>query len=179
MRRVARILVVSMAWSAGCATSRYAGPTLTPAVEQTIREAHPRAALEVIVPGPRGGRRGELLRVLPTNALVSVPEGQTSVPLGSIDEIAVTNHPRGALAGAGIGVVAGAATAAGLVFATTSPCSSSSNIGDGCNTRGMALLGGGIVLGMFGAAVGMVLGSARAPTTTYHFGASDGPSHDR
>jgi hypothetical protein len=168
VRRVAYIVLVSICvTTSGCGATVHAGHALTPQDEELIRQTQPRASLDVVVPVSSGRRQaGEIVRVLPTGVMIELPSGATEVPLATITEIQVNNHALGALAGAGIGAFAGAATGVGIAILDTRGCSSGP---EGCYGRGTAIWFGGIILGLLGGVVGLVVGGVHGRNTTYRF----------
>jgi hypothetical protein len=151
----------------GCGTTVDAGHVLTPPDEERIRKTQPRAPLEVVVPvSSERSQAGEIIRVLPSGALIALSSGHTEVPLGMITEIQVNNRALGALEGAGIGAVVGAATGVGTAVLETRNCSSGP---EGCYGRGTGIWLGGVVLGLLGTLLGLVIGGAHGRNTTYRF----------
>jgi hypothetical protein len=160
-------LAAMLTTGAGCHTTVAAGRVLTPDSERIIRDAQPRAPLEVVVPvGAERHADATLVRVLPTEAVVRVEADQReiSVPTGTIRRVAVADHASGALKGAGAGLLAGAA--AGVLLGAQA---GSNDGGDTGFSRGTGMFLGGAVLGLVGAFVGTIVGGMRADVTTYTF----------
>jgi len=91
-------LVLSASLVGGCGTTVHTVSAFTPETERAIRDDHPRAELEVLALGPDGSaRQSTLVRLLPTEAIVSTSKGERQVPLASVKEVSVMNRARGAV----------------------------------------------------------------------------------
>jgi hypothetical protein len=167
MRRLvaAGAAVAAASVALGC-TTIHPAPALSPAVEQMIRDDHPRAELEVLVPRPDGNaQRGALVRVLPTEAIVSTSKGELQLPAASIKEVRIKNRAPSALVGAGAGLVLGLGTGFAVFYSAHRTCTNDC----GSDDWGIGVL----ALAILGTFIGLPIGAAVGHTTVYQLGAPD------
>jgi hypothetical protein len=127
------ILALLSTLGAGCSTTRYVGPTVTPESVDVIRGENPGAPVVVEgvvppaadVPRERDSLKLTLVETSPTETVVKEgwSSAQFSVKNQDIKGLTITDHARGALQGAGVGALA-AAVLIGVVELAGTPCDS-------------------------------------------------------
>lgn len=156
------LLLLSVVLLGGCTTVRVVDPATPSLLDRINSEADGRAVRLRFADGREA--RGTRLVVGPdTMSYVDARGRARSVPTRTVREIRMRYRERGALQGAGLGLLAGAATGAvvGAIFYSES--------GFSPFTRGEIAAIGAASLGVGGASLGLKVGRERGSRRAYRF----------